>query len=156
MISVAERPARRLSIIAALRLYSALVRIISAILRLWLFTRRPWRSRTSIATSDGTTIWWEIQIEICPDLTAAPCIGFSVDLVLLRMLLFSTRILVFCAIVVGSLSSFLYVLSKRRFFIFFYMKNMENHSLGYWRLTDSPTFRLPQFSFFLLPLQQVA
>ena len=31
-------------------------------------------------------------------------VGFNVDLVLLGMLLFSTRILVFCAIVLGSLS----------------------------------------------------
>ena len=47
-------------------------------------------------------------------------VDFNVDLVLLGMLLFSTRILVFCAIVlVGSLSSFLYALSERRFFIFF-------------------------------------
>ena len=47
-------------------------------------------------------------------------VGFNVDLVLLGMLLLSTRILVFCAIVlVGSLSSFLYALSERRFFIFF-------------------------------------
>ena len=36
-------------------------------------------------------------------------VGFNVDLVLFGMLLFSTRILVFCAIIlVGSLSSFLY------------------------------------------------
>ena len=47
-------------------------------------------------------------------------VGFNVDLVLLGMFVFSTRILVFCAIVlVGSLSSFLYALSERRFFIFF-------------------------------------
>ena len=47
-------------------------------------------------------------------------VGFNVDLVLLGMLLFSIRILVFCAIVlVESLSIFLYILSKRRFFIFF-------------------------------------
>ena len=38
-------------------------------------------------------------------------VGFNVDLVLLEILLFSIRILVFCAIVlVGSLSSFLYAL----------------------------------------------
>ena len=42
------------------------------------------------------------------------------DLILLGMLFFSTRILVFCAIVLdGSLSSFLYALSERRFFTFF-------------------------------------
>ena len=58
-------------------------------------------------------------------------VDFNVDLILLGMLLFFIRMLVFCAIVVGSLSSFLYVLSKRKFFIFFYMKNMENHSPGY-------------------------
>ena len=47
-------------------------------------------------------------------------VGFNVDLVLLGMLLFSIRILVFCAIVlVESLSIFLYILSERRFFIFF-------------------------------------
>ena len=47
-------------------------------------------------------------------------VGFNVDLVLLGMLFLSTRILMFCAIVlVGSLSSFLYALSERRFFIFF-------------------------------------
>ena len=47
-------------------------------------------------------------------------IGFNVDLVLLGMLLFSIKILMFCAIVlVRSLSNFLYALSERRFFIFF-------------------------------------
>jgi len=47
-------------------------------------------------------------------------VGFNVDLILLGMLLFSTRILVFCAIVlVGSLSSFLYGLSERKFFYLF-------------------------------------
>ena len=46
-------------------------------------------------------------------------VGFNVDLVLLGMLLFSSRILVFCTIVlVGSLSSFLYALSERRFLFF--------------------------------------
>jgi len=49
-------------------------------------------------------------------------VGFNVDLVLLGMLLSSTRILVFCAIVlVGSLSSFLYGLSERRFLYLFFM-----------------------------------
>jgi len=47
-------------------------------------------------------------------------IDFNVDLVLLGMLLFFTRILVFCAIILlGSLSSFLYALSERRFFYLF-------------------------------------
>ena len=47
-------------------------------------------------------------------------VDFNVDLILLGILLFSIRILMFCAIVlVGSLSSFLYALSERRFFIFF-------------------------------------
>ena len=41
-------------------------------------------------------------------------VSFNVDLILLGMLLFFTRILMFCAIVlVESLSSFLYVLSER-------------------------------------------
>ena len=41
-------------------------------------------------------------------------VSFNVDLILLGMLLFFTRILVFCAIVlVESLSSFLYALSER-------------------------------------------
>ena len=47
-------------------------------------------------------------------------VGFNVDLILVGMLFFSIRILMFCAIVlVESLSSFLYALSERRFFIFF-------------------------------------
>ena len=47
-------------------------------------------------------------------------VGFNIDLILLGMLLFSTRILVFYAIVlVGFLSNFLYALSEKTFFIFF-------------------------------------
>ena len=47
-------------------------------------------------------------------------VSFNIDLILLGMLLFSIRILVFYVIVlVGFLSSFLYALSERRFFIFF-------------------------------------
>ena len=50
-------------------------------------------------------------------------VDFNVDLILLGMSLFST--LVFCAIVlVGSLLSFLYTLSERKFFIFFLSSNV--------------------------------
>ena len=47
-------------------------------------------------------------------------VDFNIDLVLLGMLLFSIWILMFCAIVlIGSLLSFLYALSEKRFSIFF-------------------------------------
>jgi len=47
-------------------------------------------------------------------------VGFNVNLILLRKLLFSIRVLVFCAnVFVGSLSSFVYALSDRRVFTFF-------------------------------------
>jgi len=45
-------------------------------------------------------------------------VGFNVNLILLGKFLFSLRVLVFCEIV-GSLSSLVYGLSRRRVFIFF-------------------------------------
>jgi len=48
-------------------------------------------------------------------------IGFNVDLVLLGMLLFFTRILVFCAISWIFVKLFVAALSERRFFIFFFI-----------------------------------
>ena len=49
-------------------------------------------------------------------------VDFNIDLVLLGMLLFSIWILMFCAIVlIGSLLSFLYALSEKRFSIFFFI-----------------------------------
>ena len=57
-------------------------------------------------------------------------VGFNVDLVLLRMLLFSTRIIVFCAIIlVESLSSFLCTLSERRFYMPSHITTQHKNSL---------------------------
>jgi hypothetical protein len=47
IISVAERPARRPLMIAALRIYSALGSNIATVLRIWLFTRSIFRTLTT-------------------------------------------------------------------------------------------------------------
>jgi len=73
----------------------------------------------------GANNWSERIIGLCIfgrpySLSGRGFVGFNVNLILLRKLLFSVRVLVFCAIMfVGSLSSLAYALSRRRVFIFF-------------------------------------
>jgi len=81
------------------------------------------REKSYVGEFNALTIWegYRDCVFLTYSLGGRGFVGFNVNLILLGMLFFFySRVLVFCAIVfVGSLSSLVYILFRRRVFIFF-------------------------------------